>query len=163
MNVRLAAQTLSQSVADALIFCENIDASFIGAMTTAEFCSYFNKAFNILNSHNKFSKQPYNQPISANTLDIYSAFIENFCHYVNSLRNMNGRKLIHCVRHRGFLGFITALRNSIELYKHLNNTYNLKYLLTYKLCQDHIENLFSFIRSCDGFNNNPSCTQFDCI
>lgn len=160
VNVRLAAQTLSESVANALIFCESIDTSFTGAVATAEFCTYFNNAFDILNSRNKFSKQPYNKSISSNTLDTYSTFIENFCHYVNSLRDMNGRKLIQCVRNRGFLGFITALRNVIELYKHLNKTYNLEYLLTYKLCQDHIENLFSSIRSCGGFNNNPSCTQF---
>lgn len=73
---------------------------------------------------------------------------------------MSGTKLIHSGRNRGFLGFITALCNAIELYKHLNDTYNLEYLLTYKLCQDHIENLFSSIRSYGGFNNNPSCTQF---
>lgn len=120
----------------------------------------FNNAFDILNSRNKFSKQPYNKSISSNTLDIYSEFIENFCHYVNNLHEVNGNKIIHCIRNRGFLGFITALRNAIELYKYLNKTYNLEYLLTYKLCQDHIENLFSSIRSCGGFNNNASCAQF---
>lgn len=163
MNVRLAAQVLSESVANALIFCKSIDTSFTGAVATAEFCTFFNNAFDILNSRNKFSKQLYNKPISSSTLDTYSAFIEDFCHYVNNLRDVNGRKLIHCVRNRGFLGFITALRNTVELYKHLNNTYNLEYLLTYKLCQDHLENLFSSIRSCGGFNNNPSCTQFQTV
>lgn len=43
---------------------------------------------------------------------------------------MNGKKVIYCVRNRDFMDFVTALRNAIELYKHLNNIYNLGYLLT---------------------------------
>ena len=35
-----------------------------------------------------------------------------------------------------------------------------QYLLTYKLSQDHLELLFSCIRSKNGFNNNPTVTQF---
>ena len=35
-----------------------------------------------------------------------------------------------------------------------------KYLLTYKYSQDHIELLFSCIRSRGGWNNNPNCLQF---
>jgi len=35
-----------------------------------------------------------------------------------------------------------------------------KYFLTYKLSQDHLELFFSKIRSCGGFNNNPSVVQF---
>ena len=34
-----------------------------------------------------------------------------------------------------------------------------KYLLTYKFSQDHIELLFSCIRSRGGWNNNPNCLQ----
>ena len=35
-----------------------------------------------------------------------------------------------------------------------------KYFLTYKLSQDHLELFFSKIRSRGGFNNNPSVIQF---
>ena len=34
-----------------------------------------------------------------------------------------------------------------------------KYLLTYKFSQDHIELLFSCVRSKGGWNNNPNCLQ----
>jgi hypothetical protein len=34
------------------------------------------------------------------------------------------------------------------------------YVLTYKFSQDHLELLFSCIRSCGGFNNNPNVPQF---
>lgn len=35
-----------------------------------------------------------------------------------------------------------------------------KYMLAYKLGQDHLEMLFSKIRSKGGFNNNPDVNQF---
>uniref|UniRef100_A0AAV2LW01 Transposable element P transposase-like RNase H C-terminal domain-containing protein n=1 Tax=Knipowitschia caucasica TaxID=637954 RepID=A0AAV2LW01_KNICA len=35
-----------------------------------------------------------------------------------------------------------------------------RYLLTYKLSQDHLELFFSSVRARGGFNNNPTTTQF---
>lgn len=37
---------------------------------------------------------------------------------------------------------------------------NLKYLLTYRLSQDHIELFFNKIRQANGLNNNPNVVQF---
>lgn len=36
----------------------------------------------------------------------------------------------------------------------------MSYLLTYKLSQDHLETFFSAIRSRCGYNDNPTCYQF---
>ena len=36
----------------------------------------------------------------------------------------------------------------------------LKYLLTYKMSQDHLELFFSAVRACGGWNNNPTTRQF---
>jgi hypothetical protein len=36
----------------------------------------------------------------------------------------------------------------------------LKYLLTYKMSQDHLELFFSAVRACGGWNNNPTNRQF---
>lgn len=40
-------------------------------------------------------------------------------------------------------------------------TKELDFLLTYKICQDHLEMFFSAIRSKGGFNNNPTPSQFE--
>lgn len=48
MNVRLAAQVLSTSVSDALLFTKTKDSSFDGCSATAEFCLMFNNAFDIM-------------------------------------------------------------------------------------------------------------------
>ena len=37
---------------------------------------------------------------------------------------------------------------------------HLKYLLTYKLSQDHLELFFGCVRCHRGCNNNPTCRQF---
>lgn len=51
----------------------------------------------------------------------------------------------------GFIGFILALKNSINLFE---------YLITYKLSQDHIETTFSAIHGRDGFIDNPTRRQY---
>ena len=42
-------------------------------------------------------------------------------------------------------------------------TQPLKYLLTYKLSQDHIKHFFGCVRSHGGCNNNPTARQFTAI
>lgn len=59
------------------------------------------------------------------------------------------------------IGFITSARSFIKLGNYLFTHHpEVKYLLAYKLSQDHIETLFSKIRSSGGFNNNPDVVQF---
>jgi len=64
MNIHLAAQTLSQSVADALMFLKDRELGFKNVDATVEFVTYMNNAFDILNCRSKFSIKPYNKPIS---------------------------------------------------------------------------------------------------
>ena len=63
-------------------------------------------------------------------------------------------------RYTGFLGMIISLRNIFELYKTCK-AHGMKFLLSYKVLQDHIENFFSAVRSKGGFNDNPTCRQFE--
>lgn len=51
--------------------------------------------------------------------------------------------------------------NSLKnIYKEFVKTGKLEFLLSFKFSQDHLETLFSVIRSRGGFNNNPNCLQF---
>lgn len=53
MKVKLAVQTFSNSVADAIEFCEEINLEqFLGASPTVEFIRKINHLFDILNSRN---------------------------------------------------------------------------------------------------------------
>ena len=64
-------------------------------------------------------------------------------------------------RKTGFLGFLVSIKSVEEIFdKWIVSQKSLRYLLTYKLGQDHLELFFSAIRSCGGFNNNPTAAQF---
>uniref|UniRef100_A0A2S2PM39 Transposable element P transposase n=1 Tax=Schizaphis graminum TaxID=13262 RepID=A0A2S2PM39_SCHGA len=67
MNVRLAAQLLSNSVCDALLYLNGSYPNFEGYLATAEFCLIFNNAFDILNSRKQLSIKPFNSSINENT------------------------------------------------------------------------------------------------
>lgn len=163
MNVRLAAQVLSDSVSKALTYCKQIGyADFQGSLATAHFCSMINKAFDILNSRSKFSKgNKYNLPISDNTINEYSTFVSSFKNYIYNLKDINGTRIVHSTRSTGFIGMIICLENALQLYHNLHYKKYIEYLLTFKLSQDHLESFFSAIRSRGGFNSNPTCMQFE--
>ncbi|KAK7582638.1 hypothetical protein V9T40_014083 [Parthenolecanium corni] len=97
MNVRLAAQVLSNSTADALVLLKTIN--------------------------------------------------------VSGFENVNGT-MTFC--------FTVSLINLFDLFDLLNEKYGLEYILTYKLLQDSIENLFSAVRTMGGFCNNPTPYKFEC-
>ena len=59
------------------------------------------------------------------------------------------------------IGFVATMKSTLEM---ANDMFSIdqnpfKYLLTYKFSQDHIELLFSCIRSRGGWNNNPNSLQ----
>ncbi|GFN81904.1 THAP domain-containing protein 9 [Plakobranchus ocellatus] len=60
-----------------------------------------------------------------------------------------------------FVGFLTAIRAVQGIYnEYVGEGKPLKYLLTYKLSQDHLELFFYAVRAHDGSNNNPTMRQF---
>ncbi|CAI6370213.1 unnamed protein product [Macrosiphum euphorbiae] len=142
MNVRLAAQVLSNSVCDALLYLNGSDPNFEGSLATAEFCLFFNNAFDILNSRKQLSNKPFNNSINENTFQKYSDFLKDFSFYVQGLSFEDGTKVVHSQRKTGFVGMILAIKNALEYYKILREEGNMTYLLTYKLSQDHLETFF---------------------
>ena len=164
MKVKLAVQTFSNSVAEAIEFC-NKDLKmdeFNECCATVEFCKFMNNIFDVLNTRNMLSKLTFKRPISKSNYEFIHNFINKSVDYISFLRdNHNKQKLLESPRKTGFLGLIVCLK-SINLFfnEALNKNY-LKYILTYKLSQDHIEMFFSAIRSKCGFNNNPTAGQFE--
>lgn len=81
--------------------------------------------------------------------------------YLNQLKLKSGKPL-NTSRNRTFvLGFQMAATSALETAKTIFRQYpTARFIMTYRLCQDHIETLFSKIRSKSGFNNNPDVMQF---
>ena len=153
MNVRLADQTLSSSVADAIEFL-NISMKkpeFENSQPTVKFTRTIDKLFDILNSRNPIGKG-FKQPLRPETRDYWQSTLISIADYLLSLRTIDGGLLTGHKRRTFVLGFVTTIKSTVEMANEMffiiQNPF--KYLLTYKYSQDHIELLFSCIRSRGG-------------
>lgn len=162
MNVKLAAQTLSESISTALKFVDKCVPGYLqSSEETVKFCSIFNDAFDILNVRSKFPKpKKYNMPLSDSTFIELKQYAENIIEYIKNIEDCEHRSILKSNRKTSLLGLIICSQNIFELYLLLKEK-GLEYLLTYKLNQDHLETFFSAIQSRGGFNNNPSAKDFE--
>lgn len=169
MKVRLAVQTFSTSVANAILFCMNdlkLD-NFQGADATIEFCLRIYNIFDIFNTRNFLSKGTYNKSINKRTKTEIFHYIEESIDYLAGIQcneksqKCGQRSILNSQRKTGFLGLIICLTSLKSLVLELIDTEYLSFFLTYKFSQDHIEMLFSAIWAKGGFNNNPTVSQFE--
>jgi len=113
----------------------------------------------MLNSRNLFSKNCKKQCITKENFDKIKIQIDDFIAYLSTLYDEKG-SILESSRKVGFLGMIILLKSIIGIAESLFRDENFKFLMTYKLSQDHIETFFSAIRSRGGFNNNPTAWEF---
>lgn len=161
MKVSIAAQILSTSVANALLFCEQdlqID-KFCNSGATAKFCLQINNIFDLLNNKNRFCKNQSTQCITRQNYDKICKQVDSYCDYLEGLKNVNG-PILKSNRKMGFFGFIVSMKSILHISKSLFLDNNFHYLMTYKLSRDHLETFFSAVRNRGGFNNNPTAREF---
>lgn len=53
-------------------------------------------------------------------------------------------------------GILISIKSTQELFKHLNEKYNISYIVTHRLNRDSLESFFSVIRSRGGLNDHPT-------
>lgn len=165
MKVKLAAQTLSASTANTLIFLKNLPIeNFKNVDATVTFCNNIDKLFDFLNSRNPFGKG-FKSPIFPNNIQFLESVIIPIIKYLFSLRiqnQSNNIQFLHNTNKKAFIiGFAIATKSIFSIAKSLfKETTDFKYILSYKFSQDHIEILFSRFRQKFGSNNNPNILQF---
>lgn len=165
MRVKIAAQTLSTSVGNALKYMRQsteYSTQFFGSKATEEFIFLFNNLFDILNTRNLFGKR-YSQPLQRSTEEMVFSELVRAKNYILNLKDSRGKLICDSGRKVGFIGFLVCIESLISLYdEYILSQENqlLRFVLTYKLCQDHLEVFFSAIRSKGGHNNNPTARQF---
>ncbi|EZA47209.1 THAP domain-containing protein [Ooceraea biroi] len=163
MNVALAVQTLSSSVADAIDFLRlNGYTKFSNSEATTEFIRIFDRLFDIMNSRNPFATG-FKSPMRLHNMQYYQTVFLESERYIQQLRAGTDNSNILNHRRKTFaLGFLINMKSLTNLASDLltNSTLPLSYFLTYKCSQDHIELFFSCIRSRGGWNNNPNALQF---
>lgn len=162
MKVRLAVQTISRCVSDAITFLRNDlkHPEFAESQATSEFILNFNNLFDIFNSRGKWAKYKYKQHLSKRTESEFLQFFQYMKNYILGL-TLNGQPVVQSKRKTGFLGFLVGMESLEALYRQtVIESPALKYIATYRLSQDHLELFFGAIRSKGGFNNNPTARQF---
>lgn len=140
MKVKLATQLLSNSVADALLFCkDNLKfKEFSHCEATVHFIRIFNDAFDIRNSGQLVSFG-FKGAVCLKNFSQINSFIELFFFYVNNLKFENGQLLVKSLRSTGFLGFLIPLSSLMNLKTQFIDTNLLQFLPMYKLSQDHLK------------------------
>lgn len=87
MKVKLAAQTLSTRVADALVFMEmKFPDAFNGARATSQFCRVMNDIFDFLNSRTKYGKNESQNCITTENLNKMEDKVNTFIDYIKNLK-----------------------------------------------------------------------------
>jgi hypothetical protein len=159
MKVSLAAQVFSRSVSLSLAYMRQLKHSdFTNCEGSELFLSFINELFDVLNSKSP-AQTGIKGPINSFNIKERLEFLDNAEHILFSLEIGNGISLIDTPRRLCSIGFATNCISLRLLALEMINEQYLKYLLTYKLSQDHLELFFAALRSRGGKNNNPNALQ----
>lgn len=165
MKVRLAAQVFSSSVAKALEYlrkCDNV--LFANSLATETLLLNIDKLFDLLNSKSIFGTG-YKKPVTLYNWKCTKKILLNLRKFLLSLCTSTGQLLAKSKKRTCVIGFCSGIDAMLYLMdniliKNVVNNVPLKYLLTNRMSQDHIETFFSVIRRRGGWNNNPTALQF---
>lgn len=145
MNVRLAAETFSNSVADAIEFLrqKGIEA-FQGSEATVAFIRRINNIFDVLNSKDTNIAICFKRPISPETKDEYFKYFEESIKYIKSLKlSPEGKSILTTRSKTAFFSFNVCMTNFRSFYETYVEAGVLKHIPTFHFSQDHLELLFA--------------------
>jgi len=81
--------------------------------------------------------------------------------YLFTLKTTDNKEIVKTGRKTFICGFASAVKSILHIAENIfDNRLWYKYILTYRFSQDHLELLFSKIRSRHGHNNNPNVLRF---
>lgn len=160
MTVSLATQVFSHSVAAAIKTAkETKQLTSDTADATAKFVQVVNHMFDALNSRNRYDKNPYKMALSKKSYLVNRALIDAKNIFENlqkiSFKNKDGQRKKILTRPPCFDGVVQTIEAVLQFYKEECSDKD-SYILTRKLNQDIIENLFARFRQKGGYNRNPT-------
>lgn len=151
MNVKLAVQTISKSVADSLEQLRKDDyEEFKDSEATEEFLRFFNDAFDILNFAEKSETDDrYKKAICEATAEEIFSFADTFKEYITRLEVRFKTKNVPVLKstiQRGFFGFYHNFTSLKGIYEDFVLNGPLKTFYPFQFSQDHLESFFSLVR-----------------
>lgn len=159
MNVKLAAQTFSLSVAKSMeTSLRNNDSTFRNAAGTIVFVKNFNKLFDIFNSKHLDSNNLFKRGLNLGNSDKIFEFLNYMANYLKSIK-LSGQNVLETNRKTGFLGFLSNIVVLRFFYDEYILPKKLNTILFFYFGQDMLEALFSRVRAMCGSNSNPTAEQ----
>ena len=137
MRVNLAAQILSHSVAVGINMLCTTNSLPEDTNATAEFIETMDQLFNTFNSANLKSSHKHMNAL--NDTSGHIPFLDSCFHFLSKLTTQNGG-VVPCI-----VGWLISICSLRSIWKDLQVN-GFKYLLTNRLNQDCVKNLFSIIR-----------------
>ena len=154
MRVCLAAHVLSHSVSCGIKTHITFNSMSSEASPTATFIEKIDTLFDIFNSIQNHSAKEFQ--CSLNDERKHLLYLNEISSYMRKMVVLNGRGNVPpCIK--GWIENISALS---LLWSDLKSNFGFSYLLTRRLTQDCIENLFSVIRGKGGNNVTPDASKF---
>jgi len=155
MKVSYAVQVFSKSVAAGIDTYVSLKALPEAASHTAKFLDMMDKLIDTFNSRSQYAGmlKPHKNAISSNSVHI--SFLQNALDWVGQWKPIGARSALPCIH--GLKLSISAL---LHIWENVSTYHNLKFLMTSRLNQDCLENLFSVIRQAGGCRDNPNAEQF---
>lgn len=167
MNVRLAVQTFSESVATSMEYLMKKNyPEFAGATATIKFIRCFNRLFDIMNSRQTLVEDDniYKRPLDCTNQRIVYDYFDYATKYIESLKLSLKQNTKPITESRSKCGFKGCIINMLSIKSMFSNLVianeDIPCLPVYMLSQDHLEIFFSKIRSRNGYNDNPTPLQF---
>ena len=158
-RVCYAVHTLSHSVSKGIGAMSIMGLLPPTAMATSKFCEYFDTLFNIFNSSGAKTSAMYRHPISNESSHMQKLIeLQNWLttlEYGSENRRKTAQSL-PCVA--GWISNCTALQMLVK--ETVNVVPGVNYILTSRINQDCLENLFSVIRGKGGQRDDPNPEQF---
>lgn len=149
LRVKYATQVLSHSVSAGISFVASMKGDD-NANATALFIEKFDMLFNCFNSRQLKSNKKMGNALN----DYHVAFLNECLQWLQNIKCCSSKPL-PCL-----VGWQISIKSLLLLWEDLKTNHDFKFLLTFRLNQDCVENLFSQIRCNTAYIDRPYPSQF---
>lgn len=151
MCVKLAVETLSNSVADSMEFMENECNLFKDVGPTAKYIRFVNDIFDIMNSTKKEGVNGFKRALSKETADDFFQRFDEAMYYFKELKvDGEEKSILQSNCGTAFFGFCNNMVNFKSIFEDYIITGKIDVLITHRFSQDLLESFFGSIRSMGG-------------
>lgn len=155
MNVRMAAETISKSVATSIDYLNKVLKmnDFLDSEQTTEYIQTFNNVFDIMNTKKGHTDTEFKRPFSEETIDEFSEYFQRVKKYIKGLKLLENGKMKPILKtksHTPYFGFYHNMTSFIGIYHDYIVPNGYKEFFTFNVSQDHVETFFGAIRSMGG-------------